>query len=167
MDVERRAVQTDFSGIGLVDARNQLDQRRFAGAVVADQRQHLAGIERQIDAAQDVDRSETLMEVCHFEQRRHAVLPAPPALSSTLPAGRSTDRAWLKFLIWRPRWPRQSVAAGALREGEGTGRATWNLRRRRLILRRASSLGRPAGAFSALRSDAGGTRRKSRRCRAA
>ena len=38
----RLPVERDRAGVGLIDARHDLDQRRFAGAVLAEQRMHLA-----------------------------------------------------------------------------------------------------------------------------
>ena len=40
-DGDRFAVDRDLAGVGMVDARDDLDQRRLAGAVVADDRVHL------------------------------------------------------------------------------------------------------------------------------
>ena len=41
------AVEQDAALVGVVEARQQLDQRGLAGAVLADQRQHLAGVQRE------------------------------------------------------------------------------------------------------------------------
>ena len=46
--------------IGPVDAGQDLDQRALAGAVLAGQRMNLAGLQAEIDVAQDLDRSEAL-----------------------------------------------------------------------------------------------------------
>ena len=42
VDVDRLAVEEDLAGVHRVDAGDALDQRRLAGAVVADERHHLA-----------------------------------------------------------------------------------------------------------------------------
>ncbi len=41
------AVEQDAALVGVVEARQQLDQRGLAGAVLADQRQHLARLQRE------------------------------------------------------------------------------------------------------------------------
>ena len=41
-EVDRLAVEQDLAGVGRVDAGQDLHQRRFAGAVLADDGQHLA-----------------------------------------------------------------------------------------------------------------------------
>ena len=46
------AVQADGAGVGLVDAGDDLDQRRLAGAVLAEQRMHLAGADVEADPVQ-------------------------------------------------------------------------------------------------------------------
>ena len=46
-----------------VDAGDVLDQGRFAGAVVADERQDLSGVKLEIDATQRLDRTEALAEL--------------------------------------------------------------------------------------------------------
>ena len=45
------AVERMLARVGLVDAGQDLDQRRLAGAVLADQRRHLAGVERRGDTS--------------------------------------------------------------------------------------------------------------------
>ena len=49
--------------VGVVVAREDLDERRLAGAVVADQPEHLALAQVQADVAQRRDRSEALGDV--------------------------------------------------------------------------------------------------------
>jgi hypothetical protein len=46
---QRRAVEGGVAAIGLVDAREDFDQRRFSGAVLADQTVNFAGIQKQRD----------------------------------------------------------------------------------------------------------------------
>ena len=46
------AVQADGAGVGLVEAGDDLDQRRLAGAVLAEQRMHLAGADVEADPVQ-------------------------------------------------------------------------------------------------------------------
>ena len=45
------AVEQDAAFVGIVEAGEQLHQRRLAGAVLAHQRQHLAGIQREAEIA--------------------------------------------------------------------------------------------------------------------
>ena len=68
------------AGIGAVDAGDGLHQRRLAGAVVADQADHLAGRDLEIDAVQHVDRAEALADV---RRARGGVIPGSPCGSGT------------------------------------------------------------------------------------
>ena len=63
------AVEGDRAGIGAVDAGDGLHQRRLAGAVVADQADHLAGRDGEVDAVQHVDRAKALADAGEREQR--------------------------------------------------------------------------------------------------
>ena len=45
------AVEQDAAFVGIVEPREQLDERGLAGAVLADQRQHLAGLQREVEVA--------------------------------------------------------------------------------------------------------------------
>ena len=47
-------VERDRAGGNLVEARDQLAERRFAAAALADQRQHFAGLDVQIDVGENV-----------------------------------------------------------------------------------------------------------------
>ena len=70
---DRLAVQADFSGVGREHAGEDLDQRRLAGAVVAEQAGHLAGVHGQRDARQRLDRAKGLADIARREQRRAGV----------------------------------------------------------------------------------------------
>ena len=50
-------------------AREHLDQRRLAGAVVAEEAEHLARVDLERDVVEDVDRAEGLVDVPEFEDR--------------------------------------------------------------------------------------------------
>ncbi len=63
----RHAAQSHPAAIGPLGAAEDFHERRFAGAVFADQRMDLAGAQCQIDAAQGVRRAETLAHVGHLE----------------------------------------------------------------------------------------------------
>ena len=45
------SVEQDAAFVRVVETRQQLDQRRLAGAVLADQRQHFAGVQREVQVA--------------------------------------------------------------------------------------------------------------------
>jgi hypothetical protein len=66
-DVHRLAVDQDLTGVGAVDAGHDLDQRGLARAVLADQRVHLARIERQRHILQRLRGVEALGDVLHFK----------------------------------------------------------------------------------------------------
>ena len=56
------------AGIGAVDAGEHLDQRRLAGAVLAEQRMHLAGAHVEIDRIERQRAGEALGEAGDLEQ---------------------------------------------------------------------------------------------------
>ena len=53
-------------------AGDALDERRLAGAVVADERHHLAGLDLEVDVGQRLDRAERLAEVADLKKWRVA-----------------------------------------------------------------------------------------------
>ena len=55
---DRPAVEQDLTGVRPVDAGDDLDQRRLAGSVVAEQADHLTGSQLEVDVAQDVHAAE-------------------------------------------------------------------------------------------------------------
>ena len=61
-------VYQDLAGISGVNARDRLDQRRLAGAVVADERRHLAAVHVEVDVRQCLDRAEGLGDVAELEE---------------------------------------------------------------------------------------------------
>ena len=67
---DRLAGEEDLAAVGLVDAGHDLDQRRFAGAVLAEQRVDLARIERERHVLERLGRVEALGDVAHLENRR-------------------------------------------------------------------------------------------------
>ena len=70
----------DAAGVGLVEAAEDLDQGRLAGAVVADQPEHLAPVQVQVDVGQGGDPAEALDDVLDPEGLAggggHEILPA-------------------------------------------------------------------------------------------
>src|SRR4051812_34359901 len=63
VQLDRLAVEHDRAGVGLVEAAEDLHQRRLARAVVAQQAEDLALLEAQVDLAQRRDRAEALGHV--------------------------------------------------------------------------------------------------------
>ena len=55
-------------------AGQYLDERRFAGAVVADERDHLAGMDIEIDPGQRGNRSEMLRDAAQAEHKLAGIL---------------------------------------------------------------------------------------------
>ena len=62
VDRDVGAVEQEAAGVGAVDAGETLHERRLAGAVVADQRGDLAGVDREVDVVQHVHRAEALVD---------------------------------------------------------------------------------------------------------
>jgi hypothetical protein len=77
---DRRPGKQDLAMIRLIDAGHDLDQRRLAGAVLAEQRVDLAGMERERDVIQRLRGAEPLGDAAQFENRRRRHLSLPPAL---------------------------------------------------------------------------------------
>ena len=71
VEVLDRALEPDLALARRKVAGDDLDQRRLAGAVVAHQPQHLAGLEVELDALERLDRAEVLGDPAQL-QKRHA-----------------------------------------------------------------------------------------------
>jgi hypothetical protein len=69
------------AGVGRLDPGQDLHQRRLAGAVLADQRVHLAGLEVEVDARQRGDLAEALVDAGHLQQAHPLALLIGPAAS--------------------------------------------------------------------------------------
>src|SRR5262249_39114462 len=67
VDPDRPPVDQDLAGVGRGHARHELDQRRLAGAVVADDGVHLARAQVEVDAAQRDDAPEALLHAADLE----------------------------------------------------------------------------------------------------
>src|SRR3954454_1187309 len=76
--VERRvlAVHQQLALVVLVHAREDLDERRLAGAVVAEHARHLVRLHADADVLQRVDVAEELRDVADLEQRAHRRAPS-------------------------------------------------------------------------------------------
>ncbi len=68
------AVHENLAGIALVGAGQHLDQRGFAGAVVAEQADDFAGIEINAGVIDGLDAAEGNRDVAHLDQRCAASL---------------------------------------------------------------------------------------------
>ena len=68
-DRDLLAAEADRAGVGGVDAGDRLDHRRLAGAVVADEADHLAGVDGEVDPVQCLDRAESLADSLQLEER--------------------------------------------------------------------------------------------------
>ena len=69
-DAHRLSFEQELAAVGMVGAVQRLDQRRLAGAVLAEQHVHFAGVDRQRHVVQRADAGERLRDAAHFEQRR-------------------------------------------------------------------------------------------------
>ena len=58
VDASPACRRRDLAAVAAVDAGDALDQRRLAGAVVADERHHLAGSHLEVDVGERLDRAE-------------------------------------------------------------------------------------------------------------
>jgi hypothetical protein len=68
-DADGAALEEELAGIGGVDAADAFDEGRLAGAVVADERGHLAGAHRQVDGTEHLDGTEALLDPAQLQQR--------------------------------------------------------------------------------------------------
>ena len=92
------AVDQDAAGGRRIDAADDLDQRRLAGAVVADQRDHLAGMDVEREIFDRHDAAELLADVLEAEDGRSvgfgygAAVRGVHRSSSNRPVGRAAER---------------------------------------------------------------------------
>ena len=74
-------LEAETALVGRMDAGDHLDQRRLAGAVVADEGDDLAGTNLEVDVLQRLDRAEALADALQREQRAvrglHVSAPRP------------------------------------------------------------------------------------------
>src|SRR3954462_15562234 len=73
----RLAVEQHFARIIRLDACEPLDQRGLAGAVVADERAHLAGVDLHVHALEHLDGPEALADVTQLDESCHGCYPPP------------------------------------------------------------------------------------------
>src|SRR4029453_15728849 len=105
------AAHEDAAGVGLVEAAEDLDQGRLAGAVVADEAEHLAPAQAQVDVAEGGDPAEPLGHVLDPEGLASGAAGARG--HQVLPARRSLDRytlAIIETMIAAPRMMKYGLA---------------------------------------------------------
>ena len=64
----RLPVERDRAGILPMDAHEYFHERRLAGAIFAEERMHLAGVQRKIDFGQNAILPEALADAAHLNQ---------------------------------------------------------------------------------------------------
>jgi hypothetical protein len=95
-DLHLVPIDPDAAFVGLVNASKDLHQRRFPGAIFADQCDHLAGRDREVDFTKRNDARKTLADSFELEDgfRHNAMSNAGWCLPRLVPA---------KFLQVRPK----------------------------------------------------------------
>jgi hypothetical protein len=98
VDGDRVALEEDLALVDRVDAGDALDQRRLAGAVVADERHHLAGGDVEVDLVERLDGAEALRDPPELQDRAVAhgaisLLLAGHPRGATRPGGSSRFRS--------------------------------------------------------------------------
>ena len=83
---DRHAVELDRAAVGLIDAGDEVHERRLAGAVLADQRVHLAAPHLERDVVDRTDAREGLDDVA---DRRAAAAVVTAAVPVSRPSARS------------------------------------------------------------------------------
>ena len=68
-EVDRLAAEHDRAAVSAIGAGQHLDHRRFSGAVLADQRHHLARLDLERGGGQRLHPLEALVDVAHDEER--------------------------------------------------------------------------------------------------
>ena len=87
-ECHRLAFPIDFATRALMDSCKHLDERRFAGAILADNRMDFARLEFEIDRLQGVGGAETLVELLENEEGR--IRPSFVTIATLLRPGSST-----------------------------------------------------------------------------
>ena len=70
VDDEGFTADADAAGVGGIQSEQDIHQRGLAGAILAEQAQHLTGPQRQIDGAIGMHVAKALVDSAHFQQRR-------------------------------------------------------------------------------------------------
>ena len=124
------AVDEDAAGGRVVEARDELGQRRLAGAGRADQRDRLAGRHGQVDVAQRL-----ALAVGEDDVIERDLAAQPRQLVRRRRRGRAPGRAARRSCRARPCRPGRSCRAA---RAAGSGRRSCSARRRRRPARRPS-----------------------------
>ena len=100
--------ELDAAGIGRIHAGQHLDQRRLAGAVLAHERVHFAGAQRELDAGQRLHAGKGAGDAARLEARsrassRHALSTcASGCAASPFPSVNIGSSTTMRFGIGRP-----------------------------------------------------------------
>ena len=89
---DRLAIDADLAGIGLVEAVEDRHQRRFAGAVLADNAVDRALADRQVDVLVGVDGAEALVDADQLDGGRQR-LRRTAHRTSSMPKGPAATRS--------------------------------------------------------------------------
>src|SRR4051812_35898126 len=95
VEFDRRALNSYLARVGLENPRHALDESALAGAVVANERDDLPGVQREVRAPQRADSAEALVQLACLQQwLGHYVPPSWPTASAGLspPAARPAVR---------------------------------------------------------------------------
>ncbi len=76
VEVDALAADDHVAPVLLVEAAQDLDERALAGSVVADEPEHLALAQDEVDAAEDDERAEALRHAAHLERELGATSAA-------------------------------------------------------------------------------------------
>ncbi len=87
------AVDKDLSGVGLLDAGHDLDERRFPRAVLPEKRVDLAGVKCQGNVVERLDRAEALRDAPDLEDRRRGWCVGHRCSLDPARSGRSARRS--------------------------------------------------------------------------
>ena len=108
-DSDRLAVDADFASVGFIEAVQNRHQRRFAGAVLADDAVDDSALDDEIDVVVGVNRAEALVDADQFDGGRR--------LSGHVPDIHPGLRVMAEA---RPGHPRRSTAALTARRWSGS-----------------------------------------------
>ena len=86
--------EADFTRVCRIDVGKDLDQRRLAGAVLPEQRMHLAAPHVEIDSVERERCGETLGQAGHGKERR--IAHAPRCVSMSAMSIRPSAKEWLR-----------------------------------------------------------------------
>src|SRR5688572_18353278 len=97
LNVHVASLQTDGPGVLAIGAAQNLHERRFAGAVLAEEHVDFASVERQVDPIERHDARKRLADAAHLENRRGAVhgsgnsTGGPPGATTFRPSQRRRE----------------------------------------------------------------------------